>query len=176
MYMNPQYIPRSRIHPLLKDTPGWVVLNLAPPTYKPMTPKDPSPNSSLIPINKGYLEQVACYPQATKMVITCDALHPFAESWKIVVDPGRHIAVGDVLYAIYTSLQTPVTHQEWARLNSIQRYDPSKAYTRRVENADFERVQGVRRVDFLGDKHWFSGITRVKDDDSQNFKLHVRSK
>ena len=173
MYMNPQYTPRSHIHPLLKDAPGWVYLNLAAPAYKPLTPKDGS-NKSLISVHNGYLHQVACYPAATKMIISCDGLHPFADSWKIVIEPGRHINVGDVLHGIHTALQTPVNHEEWSRLNSFQRYDPSKAYTKRVEGADYERVQGVRRVDFLGEKHWFAGITRVKDD-SKLFKLHVRA-
>lgn len=180
MYMNPSQYPRSRIHRLLKDD-HYIYLDLASPTYTPLTPNGTSRiHNTLIPVHKGYLEQVACAPAVRKLTLTCDAFpRRFADIWRIELDItnlGRHVAVGDVLKVVHEAMQAPVTHQEWSRLTDSEVYEASKAYTKRCRHSEFERMQGVRRVDFLGEKTWFGSISRMKDDDPYNFQLRVRSK
>ena len=68
-----------------------------------------------------------------------------------------------------------MTHEEWAKLPDKEAYVVGKAYTRRCRGVDFEKIKGARRVDLLGDKHWFSGLKKVKDDDPYNFELLVKA-
>ncbi|KAI5121774.1 hypothetical protein M0805_009585 [Coniferiporia weirii] len=178
MYMNPAHKPRTSVHPMLKDA-QYVHLDLASPGYAPLTPSGGGSwhhEKKLVPIHEGYLSQIASYPAVSKIVITCSAFGAFEGSWAVIVEPGRTVSVGEVLHAVQRSLQTPVTHAEWARLSEREVYEASKAYTHRCRKAEFEKMQGVRRVDLLGGKSWFGGISKVKDDDPHNFKLLVRSK
>lgn len=173
-YMNLHYTPRTSVHPLLKDA-EYIHLDLASHSFKPMTPNDNWVSRRYNPIHEGYLSQVATYPYATELKITCKALGRFAGTWVIKVKTGRTVSVGDVLKAVYEGLHTRMTHAEWAKLTENEAYEAARQYTRRCREAEFERVQGVRRVDLLGKKHWFGGLKKVRDDDSYNFELLVKA-
>ena len=168
--MNPEYAPRRRLHPLL-DEEGYVFMDLSLHKFNPLTPSASSGSRKLIPIHEGYMTQVASSPKVTEMNVICAEFGKFMEPWIIKVKPGRTIEVGDVLYSIYKSLQKPVTHAEWAKLNEEEVVLASRMYTRRVRKADYEKVNGVRRVDLLGDKFWFGGIQGVNERDPFNFQL-----
>ena len=171
--MSPHHRPRTTVHPLLKDS-TYVRLDLSSHTFAPTTPSGNWVSRKYNPIHEAYLSQVATYPPTAEIRIVCHALGRFAETWAIRVRPGRTVAVGDVLRAVYEQLHTQMTHEEWARLSENERYEASKAYTRRCTTAEFERVKGVRRVDLLKDKHMFAGLKRVTDNDSSNFELLVK--
>ncbi|THH09668.1 hypothetical protein EW145_g1849 [Phellinidium pouzarii] len=179
MYMNPAQKPLTNVNPLIKDS-NYVYLDLSSHFYAPLTPSSKSHwhsnSNGLVPINEKYLAGIASHPPVTKVVIRCSAFGSFKDAWKIIVEPGRTVTIRDVLHAVHRSLQTALTHVEWAKLSERETYEASRAYTRRCRKADFERMQGVRRVDLLNEKCWFGGISKVKDDDPHNFELSVRSK
>lgn len=107
------------------------------------------------------------------MVITCPDLRSLAHAWKIVVKLEYSITVGDILYAVYKNLKTPMTSTEKANLSRDKKSVANAAYIRRCEALPLNEVQ---RVDLLGDKFWFGGIVRAEDGDPHHFKLLVRSK
>ncbi|KAH8110040.1 hypothetical protein DFH11DRAFT_1514880 [Phellopilus nigrolimitatus] len=175
MYMNPAHAPQTKVHPLLKDA-HYVHLDFASPKFAPLTPSGGIFGRTLVSVHSGYLTLPASYPVVAGLVLRCHEFGQFEGAWAVTVDPGRSVNVGDVLRAIHDTLQTRVTHAEWAKMSDHEVYEASRAYTRRCRTAEFEKMQGVRRVDLLGDKHWFNGMKRVKDDDPHNFRLLVRSK
>ncbi|TDL25351.1 hypothetical protein BD410DRAFT_785282 [Rickenella mellea] len=187
--------PRSQIHPLLNGESQRFELIFDLSASKPR-PQVPSPHASFsftsssridpTPIHPGHLEQTATYPPTTHISITCAALSPFTSDWVIRVgEPGagRHVSVGSVLKAIHTSLQKQISHVEWAKLSENRAAEVSEAYTRRCRSLDsfssaveFERNQGVRRIDFLADRYYFAGLVRTKVDDVECLKLTVKER
>ncbi|KZT69107.1 hypothetical protein DAEQUDRAFT_738239 [Daedalea quercina L-15889] len=98
--------------------------------------------------------------------------------WPVIVSapsatasPGPRFTVGppkssgtitnlDVLYAVHTTLMTPVTPEEWAALGSGSRaqHKVAKAYERRCTRMGGGWEAGVRRVDWLGEKTRLVGV------------------
>lgn len=90
------------------------------------------------------------------------------------VAPGRTVTVDDVLRSAHAMLQVPLTHSEWADCSREEMYTVSRAYTHRMRKQKHEdHVEGARRVDFLGEKHYFAGVKKVKDDE---FDVLVKAK
>lgn len=188
--MHPWHTPQAHIHPLLNGESGRVelVLDLSASAPRPLYPGRVSRTAgvTLSAAHPGSLVQTATFPSTTRMNITCSALHPFIEDWTIRLDPRRQISVDDVIKGIHASLQTKITHLEWARMSESATLEISRAYTRRCRSAGafrnaeaFELNQGVRRVDFLGDKYYFGGLTRARQDrpdDVVNLKLLIKGR
>lgn len=164
---------RTRIHPLLVNG-VYSYLDFASHHYLPQTPTRLESDSSLKPLHPGYLALPASYPVVTHISIRCAAFKRFEESWKIRIDLGRSISVGDVLRALYDALQTRMTHEEWSRMSDREVNEASRAYTRRSRHSEFEKRQGVRRVDFLGKNHIFGGMRVVAENDPHHFMLLTR--
>ncbi|EPS98271.1 hypothetical protein FOMPIDRAFT_1031584 [Fomitopsis schrenkii] len=97
--------------------------------------------------------------------------------WPVIVSapsatasPGPRFTVGppktgtitnlDVLYAVHTTLMTPVTPEEWAALGNGSRaqHKVAKAYERRCTRMGGGWEAGVRRVDWLGEKTRLVGV------------------
>jgi len=126
-------------------------------------------------ISAEELREPATYPPITRMRITHDSI----KHWPIdlefqydgYTDPAAHppITLGDVLYLIHSSLHRQVTHQDWARLSVSKETAIARAYTRRYRSvpssAEAEASQGVKRIDYLLDKHVFRGLIRTHDED-----------
>ncbi|KAF8437622.1 hypothetical protein L210DRAFT_3347067, partial [Boletus edulis BED1] len=156
-----------QIHPLLNGEVDFY-FDLALPTFSPLL------WSTMISADR--LREPATYPSVTRMRITHDAI----KEWPIDIefqDDGNTapavqpaITLGDVLYVIHSSLHRQITHQDWARLSISKETEIARAYTRRYRSvpssAEVEASRGVKRVDYLLDKHVFKGLIRtlVEDD------------
>lgn len=166
--------PRTQVHQLLSHDKYHLFLDLSSPVFKPLTPNNSA--SALIPVHQGYLDQLATSPPHHTMTIHCAALGKFEKDWAVTLEHGRHVSVGDVLAAVHDALRKQVTHAEWAKVTDEEAYESARAYTRRVRTANYEMNQGLRRVDFLREKYFFGGITRMKNDENgHHFLLHVRA-
>lgn len=87
---------------------------------------------------------------------------------RFTIGPPKHgrssstnsITILDVLYAVHTTLLTPVTPEEWESLghkSSAQR-KVSKAYEKRCTRMGGGWEGGVRRIDWLGEKTQLVGV------------------
>ncbi|KAJ7067993.1 hypothetical protein C8F01DRAFT_585352 [Mycena amicta] len=90
--------------------------------------------------------------------------------WRVPVYPssrkaGATCTVADVLYAIYHSLAQPCSRQELAEIPQ-QLLDAAR-YTYYSRCRGLERIaaqsEPLRRIDFLGGKHTFSGLMSTSD-------------
>ncbi|KAF5333758.1 hypothetical protein D9758_016577 [Tetrapyrgos nigripes] len=99
-------------------------------------------------------------------------------TWPVIVTPsnGVFIMVADVLNAIYSTLRSPITKEEYRAIRSpsdLKRVNA--AYERRHERirddyaAYRERQGGVRRVDFLAGHTRFLGVSST----GRNFILNL---
>jgi len=91
------------------------------------------------------------------------------------------ISLGDVLYAIHQTMQTQITHREWAELEDSEELVIAKAYMRRYKlvagHESRLAAEGVKRVDYLLKRVMFAGLTRkVGDQGYENFRLLVKNK
>jgi len=91
------------------------------------------------------------------------------------------ITLGDVLYAIHQTMQTQITHREWAGLDEKEEILVGKAYTRRYKlvagHESRLAAEGVKRVDYLLKKVMFAGLTRKNGDQGyENLKLLVKTR
>ncbi|KAI0092150.1 hypothetical protein BDY19DRAFT_928545 [Irpex rosettiformis] len=144
------------------------------------------------PLSQEELSQIACWPGATRMVITCDDV----PDWKVVLEPyherpsnngyltvpaddiNKPINVNDVLFAIHKLFQRQVRHREWVGLSDSKATAVARAYTRRCRTFPstqaFEESQGVRRVDFLEDRYMLKGLVRQRGEQGfENLRLLV---
>ncbi|THH27636.1 hypothetical protein EUX98_g6545 [Antrodiella citrinella] len=180
--------PPSQFHPLLNGEGGnrpLLFFDLSVHTFNPL--RIPSHGRTTgIALTYDELSQQATHPGVTRMEIICDAI----SQWPIVLEPqldrpanSRYlnvpsspsadfsgpITVGDVLVAIHRVMQTQISHRDWVQLSPAQETNVARAYTRRCRTfpslEEFESRQGVRRVDYLGDKIVFKGLTRLRGDD-----------
>lgn len=201
---NPWLIPsgytypvRSQIHPLLSGLGGEtrilsILFDLSAPTFNPLQIIGAGRTT---PISPQELAQPATNPPTTRLTITCN----FIPQWPIYLDynaataaaSGGYlrisppaavpITLGDVLYSIHTSLQTQVTHLDWARLSDSESKAIARAYTRRCRASPSMEShlasQGVRRVDYLLKTFVFAGLVREPGDDGfDNLSLMVTSR
>ena len=85
------------------------------------------------------------------------------------------------MYAIHQTMQTQITHKEWAELDEREELAVGKAYMRRYKLVPgYESRlagEGVKRVDYLFKKVAFAGLSRKNGDQGyENLKLLVKSK
>ncbi|KAF9014749.1 hypothetical protein BDZ89DRAFT_1076316 [Hymenopellis radicata] len=114
-----------------------------------------------------YLAQPATTPALPKLIITLKDM----PRWQIHVVPSTtaYVTVHDVLFAIYTQLRIGVVDGECAQVfashpNADLRRSVRAAFYRRLEAMPepyrlVEQEKGVKRVDFLGSKVRFAGLT-----------------
>jgi len=172
-------VPKFHIHQLLKSDNPHLLLDLTQPRCTPLTPNG---RHGVIPVHPAYLAQAATYPELPKITITCPDTAPFEKEWAITVEPSAFslsdqagVTVSDILASVHQGLQTAVTHAEWAKISEKDVYEVSMAFTRRCRalGPDFEkeRIQGVKRCDFLRDKFVLTGLSQVKSGDGSTFRL-----
>jgi hypothetical protein len=107
------------------------------------------------------------------LTISCDVWIP---EWPLKFDFRSNIPydssippikLGDVLTAIYGSLQKRISQYDWAQLTPEHEYQVSKAYTRRCKAMGPDQLktknQGVKQLDFLMGRTRFRGLAKVGD-------------
>lgn len=166
----------SWLHPLLNGDSSLTDLyfDLSFPTFSPMRSIS---TGQFVPISAGELSQAATTPPVTRMRV----IHHAIPQWPIDIELRYNeyaagttspITVGDVLYMIHQSLRRQISHADWAMLSSWRRTEVARAYTRRYSSvpqmAQLEASRGVRRVDYLGDRHIFRGLVKIYDMDGFN--------
>lgn len=129
------------VHDLL-SSPHGVRLDVAYP-----------PHPDVICVHPTHLDQFATSPPMHTMKLTAHGL-----PWAIRVEPSESfpcVTVGDVLYALYTSLHMHVKKDEWETNTKAVQDSVSVAWHGRLDRisnyADRlrEGQKGVRRIDFL---------------------------
>ena len=162
------------LHPLLQFDADYVHLDLAPLAFAPLTLSAIS-TQGLVPLREEVLIEAATCPPQSMIYLYCGRLGAdWAGRWRVRIGMWRTVSVGDVLSAAHAMLQMQITHAEWAKCTRDEMYTASRAYTRRVRKESYDgAVEGVRRVDFLGEEHYFAGVKKVKDDE---FELLVRAR
>lgn len=177
----PPFIP-SELHPLLRPETR-ARFDLSDFEFRPLDPQKR-------PIPFHILAEPATHPPTTRLVIKSDQ----TPQWPVLLDyyaatlgtshsPSAlpPITLGDVLYAIHQTMQTQITHGEWADLDEREESAVSRAYVRRYKliPGHEKRLaeEGVKRVDYLLKKTMFAGLTRKSGDQGyEKIKLLVDSR
>jgi hypothetical protein len=181
--------PKIQIHPYLdgKNVRPDFYFDISAPEF---VPQRRYPNGTLATIPDAELDEPATYPGIKEMTITAEGV----PQWPVVLKPTeapspimglglnvpswvegasddvKPIALRDVLYAIWSVMQTQISHLDWGKLSTSEEHAVSRAYTRRCktalqfgeEAAINEQNLGVKKVDFLLDKHMFRGLKPAK--------------
>ncbi|KAG1816083.1 uncharacterized protein BJ212DRAFT_1272293 [Suillus subaureus] len=150
--------PVSFLHPLLSRGPNImfnITLDLARVQLRPDCPP-------------ARIWEFAVQPQVSRMTIIMSEL----PAWVIEVINPHGITVNDVLLKIRETLNRGVTSHE------MQMHRPSHAVNAAIDSfrartrADQrEHALGVKRLDFLGPKIFFVGLTRARDG-SDSWNIH----
>jgi hypothetical protein len=178
----PPVVP-SEIHPLLRPDSQAIYFDLSFFEFRPVDAKGK-------PISVQTLAEPATHPPTTRLVVTSDRI----PQWPVLLDyhaatlgtPHSSsalppITLGDVLYAIHQTMQTQITHREWAELDDKDETVVAKAYMRRYKlvagHESRLAAEGVKRVDYLLKKVLFAGLSRKNGDQGyENLRLLVKSR
>ncbi|KAJ8590733.1 hypothetical protein M405DRAFT_145831 [Rhizopogon salebrosus TDB-379] len=158
-----------QIHPLLNGEAygSDLYFDFANPAFAPLRRVGPE---QMVMLSDDELREHATFPPITNMRITHDAIPQWPVELNLVhgeYDVGNPLplTVGDVLYMIHSSMHRQISHQDWARLSQSEETAIARAYTRRYRgipsSAEMEASQGVKRVDYLMDRHVFRGLIRA---------------
>lgn len=126
----------------------------------------------VLPVKDADFKQMGVHPPG--MAIHIHLVHPswpsMSAMWgPIIVSPhGKEnmVSVWDVLDTVYNYLQTQIDWTEYMKFAPLGTQDPNHermhdAYVQRCRNADsleaYERKQGMRRIDCLGDQRRWNG-------------------
>ncbi|OJA19765.1 hypothetical protein AZE42_12739 [Rhizopogon vesiculosus] len=140
------------LHPLLDRGPNLMFNVARDLAYVRLRP-DCSPTR---------LQELAVHPSVSHMTIA------IFETWSIEVMNPRGITVHDVLLRIREHLNRSVAaHEMHGSLHAVA----MESFRVRSRADPRERAQGVKRVDFLGPKVFFTGLTRARDG-SDSWDLH----
>ena len=152
----------ARIHPILGITHPYPMLKYD--VSQP--PSTIEPNVLSVPPHA--LCDLATTPPIPSMVIRCPHL-----PWTITILPSNteYVTVRDVLDGIYRSLCCSVLEAEFHCLlpSAGARYTVTNAYTRRYQRLDdprareLQKMQGLKRVDFLGERTFFTGLSSTME-------------
>ncbi|KAF8816856.1 hypothetical protein BYT27DRAFT_7181317 [Phlegmacium glaucopus] len=151
----------ARIHPVLGINQPSPMLEYDV-SYPPSTIK---PNVSTIPPH--VLHEPATTPPVPSMVIRCPHL-----PWTITILPTstKHVTVRDVLDGIHRSLRLAALEAEFQCLPSPEaKHSVNNAYIRRYKRIDMSEVReleknkGLKRVDFLGERTKFTGLSSTME-------------
>ena len=156
------------IHPLLdSDAPySGFYFDLSCPTFSLI----PRTRSTMI---SQELSQFATNPPITQMRITHHSIPQWPIDLKLQCYDYHmyggwlpHLSVGDVLYQIHKSLHQLTTHSDWHCLSGSKRVKVTRAWYRRCESMSLVNAyEGVRRVDYLKEKHMFAGLVKAHDEE-----------
>ncbi|KAF9790624.1 hypothetical protein BJ322DRAFT_402007 [Thelephora terrestris] len=178
----PPVVP-SELHPLLRPDSHAIYFDLSFFEFRPLDAKGR-------PIPAHTLAEPATHPPTTRLVITSDRI----PQWPILLDyyaatagtarsPSMlpPITLGDVLTGIHETMQTQITHREWAELSDTEETAVGKAYVKRYKLVPGYETRiaadGVRRIDYLLKRVMFAGLTRKSGDQGyENLKIHFKSK
>ena len=175
--------PGFELHPLLNgEVPRTdFFFDLAAPSF---TPVHLFSGQSML-LSEDELRTPATNPPITHMCITHDAIPQWPIDIALQYDtytptPAPPITLGDVLYMIHASLHRQISHRDWAEVNAAQETAIARAYTQRYRSvpsrAKAEANQGVKRVDYLLERHIFGGLVRAQyQDDVSHWRLITRS-
>ncbi|THH06420.1 hypothetical protein EW146_g9613 [Bondarzewia mesenterica] len=100
------------------------------------------------------LRQAASQPSVPKLVLMVQGL-----SWSFEVSNPYGLSVSDVLSAIYHNLHYPTNGQDYEQ-NRHAQSSAGRAFQRRATAAPND---GLRRVDFLGSRTRFAGLSKASD-------------
>jgi hypothetical protein len=150
----------ARIHPVLATTQPSPVLEYDV-SYPPSTIK---PN--VLTVTPHVLNELATTPPVPSMVVRCPHL-----PWTITILPTntKYVTVRDVFDGIYRSLRLLVLEAEFQCLPSEARHSVNNAYIRRYkrindsEARQIEKTKGLKRVDFLGERTHFAGLSSTME-------------
>ncbi|KAG1748460.1 uncharacterized protein EDB91DRAFT_1235742 [Suillus paluster] len=137
-----------QIHPLLNGEAyvSEFYFDIANPAFAPLRRVGPN-QTAMISVEE--LREPATFPTITSMRITHDAI----PQWPIRL----------------ASSFMAISHSDWAQLSQSEENAIARAYTRRYRSipssAQLEASQGVKRVDYLTDRHVFRGLVRAADED-----------
>ena len=177
----PPFVP-SELHPLLRPDSRAIFFDLSLFEFRPVDARGK-------PISAHTLAEPATHPPTTRLVVTAEQI----PQWPVLLDyyaatlGTSHssslppITLGDVLYAIHQTMQTQITHREWAELDDRDETVISRAYMRRYKlvagHESRLAAEGVKRVDYLLKKVMFAGLTRKSGDQGyENLKLLVKTR
>ena len=178
----PPVVP-SEIHPLLRPDSQAIFFDLSLFEFRPVDAKG-------MPISVQTLAEPATHPPTTRLVVSSDRI----PQWPVLLDyhaatlgtahsPSMlpPITLGDVLYAIHQTMQSQITHREWAELDDKDEAVVAKAYMRRYKLVPGHEArlaaEGVKRVDYLLKRVMFGGLTRKSGDQGyENLKLLVKGR
>lgn len=112
------------------------------------------------------LQELAVQPPVSHIIITI----PELPAWVIEVVNPRGVTVNNVLAMICETLNQSVASHEMQRSSRAVNaaIDSSRARSRADPR---EHTQGVKRVDFLGPKVFFTGLARARDG-SDSWEIH----
>ncbi|THU86052.1 hypothetical protein K435DRAFT_783020, partial [Dendrothele bispora CBS 962.96] len=133
-------------------------------------------------ISSRILSEPAITPPVSSLNLSVPHMSPH---WRIIVTPanGVFVTLSDVFAAIYYTLRTPVTESEYRAIrNPDDLKRVNKAYVERYRKVgerardryvgEKEKMNGVRRVDFLAGQTRFEGISVMGD--GRTFVLHLK--
>ena len=178
----PPVVP-SELHPLLRPDSHAIYFDLSFFEFRPVDAKGK-------PISGQTLAEPATHPPTTRLVVNSDLI----PQWPVLLDyhaatlgtPQSSsalppITLGDVLYAIHQTMQSQITHREWAELDEKEEIAIGKAYMKRYKLVPGHEsrlaAEGVKKVDYLLRKVMFAGLSRKNGDQGyENLKLLVKSR
>lgn len=115
------------------------------------------------------LQELAVQPPVSHMIITVTV--PELPAWTIEVVNPRGVTVNNVLAMIRETLNRSVASHEMQR--SSRAVNAAIDSFRARSRADpHEHAQGVKRVDFLSPKVFFTGLSRARDG-SDSWEIHL---
>lgn len=128
----------------------------------PPIPEDNTPG--LVPFHTDGPNggQPATYPGVSALNITALADDPLGEfPWPFIVlahHPSLPVTVQDIIVAILANFQECVTEDEVNSLTAARRDQVYRAYWQRVKELMLAEDDGIRRIDYLGDRYMFRGL------------------
>lgn len=166
------------IDPVLKyrPHPSDVPLNYDlshPPSQATLT----SSGSFACELSSSDLNRPATYPPVRKMRVTCSLL-PWPITLYPLSDTRSTLTVGDVLEGLFRFLRKHASGDEWHSADQQTREDVRQAWMRRVrrqqthKDREYERANGLRRIDWLDKTTVFQGLEHIKG--TETWILHVR--
>ena len=171
------------LHPLLEPGARRIKLDLSESEFLPLLIEDEKGKT----ISIDHLFDLAVVPPAKKLAISslCNEHSPLNDH-AATYGPGTssmilpYVRLGDLLYTIHKTMQTQVSHEEWAKLNEEEKVAVARAYWSRCERITDEgkkigiSQEGVKRVDYLLDDVMFAGLAKEDGDTGyENLKLFV---
>ena len=151
----------ARVHPVLGIAQQSPMLDYDV-SYPPSTIK---PKFS--PVPPQVFNEAATHPPVPSMIIRCPHL-----PWKITIQPTntKYVTVRDVFDGIYRSLRLAALEAEFQCLPSVEaRQGVTNAYVGRYKRIDdsearqLEKSKGLKRVDFLGERTRFAGLSSTSE-------------